>query len=452
MAAKSSTNEPASFRWMARRRPLWIAVTCAVLSAAGLVAYLVRDPATPLELPELQLDGVDPAVIRTIEEAMDAVRESPASASAWGRLGMTLFAHDFLEDACPCFRRAAESEPTEPLWPYLDALSRVATDPEGAVPELERTVKLCGDSPLAPRLRLAEVLFELGRVDEATSHFHRVLDRESGNARAHLGLARVTLQSGDLEASQAHLEHAEVSPRARGASNQLLVQIHARLGNLEIAKQKQAEATASSSPGWPDPYFEQVRRLRKGKKTALVRADILIGKGRFKEAVQVLDGLTRNYPNSPWAWILTGRAHLKLRQFDAAEQALERALRLQPDSVEARFRLGVSLSFRKRFRDAAECFRKAIEGKPDFARAYFNLGYCLNQLSELEDAIAAFRSAIRHEPDNVSGLGYLGHLLTRTGKFEEADRFLSAAAELDPKNAWIQRQIAELEARVAGGR
>lgn len=427
-------------------------IACAVLSLAGLLGCDRPPPAAPVDMPEPRLDGVDPAVVRAIKATTDAVRESRDSAKRWGRLGMTLLAHDFATDARPCFRRAAELDPDDPRWPYLDAWTRVTTDPEAAVPGLERAVDLCDDRPLAPRLKLAEVLFELGRVDDATSHFRRVLRSDADHPRAHLGLARVTLQSGELEASLAHLKRAEVAPRARGASSLLLAQVHARLGNTELAKQKRAEAVGSSSPRWLDPYYRQVTSLREGKKTALVEADVLIGKGRYKEAVQVLGRLTREYPDSPWAWILMGRAQLKLRQLDAAEDALERALRLEPDSVEAQFRLGVSLSFRKEFSDAAGWFRKAIQRKPDFARAYFNLGYCLNQLGELEDAIAAFRAAIRHEPGNVDGLGYLGHLLTRTGELEEADTYLRAAAKLDPRNAWIQRQIAELEARLDGGR
>jgi len=427
-------------------------IACAVLSLTGLVGCDKTPPAAVLDLPEPLLDGVDPAVVRAIEKTTAAVHKSPTAARPWGRLGMTLLAHDFSADARPCFRRAAELDPDDPRWPYLDAWTRVTTDPEAAVSGLERAVELCDDRPPAPRLKLAEVLFELGRVDDATSHFRRVLRSDADHPRAHLGLARAALQSGELEASLAHLERVEMAPRARGAATLLLAQVHARLGHAELARQKRAEAAGSSEPRWLDPYYRQVTSLRRGKKTALVQADILIGKGRHEEAVRVLERLTREYPDSLWAWILMGRAQLKLQQLDEAEDALQRALRLKPDSVEARFRLGVSLLHRKRYEDAAGCFHKAISGKPDFARAYFNLGYCLTQTNRLEPAIAAFRAAIRYEPGNADGLGYLGHLLARTGELEEAETYLRAAAELDPGSAWIRQKLAEVEARLDADR
>ena len=155
-ARQSATNHPGS-RSSPRRGPVWLAVVCAVLAlAVALVGYVVLAPDVLLDLPEPQMDGVDPAVVSAVEEALETVRESPADANEWGRLGMILLAHDFAVDARSCFRRAGDLDSAEPRWPYFHAWTLVSTAPEAALPGLERAVELCGESPLAPRLKLAE--------------------------------------------------------------------------------------------------------------------------------------------------------------------------------------------------------------------------------------------------------------------------------------------------------
>src|SRR5690349_21588977 len=56
---------------------------------ADLIAAAAPEP------PSVDPTGVDPAVLAAIDSARGAVRQSPRSANAWGRLGMILAAHNF---------------------------------------------------------------------------------------------------------------------------------------------------------------------------------------------------------------------------------------------------------------------------------------------------------------------------------------------------------------------
>src|SRR5207244_6695765 len=49
--------------------------------------------------PEVDVSGADPDVAEAVEAARSAVKWSPHSAAAWGRLGMVLRAHDFGREA-----------------------------------------------------------------------------------------------------------------------------------------------------------------------------------------------------------------------------------------------------------------------------------------------------------------------------------------------------------------
>src|SRR5579859_5972390 len=83
----------------------------------GLWLWWARTPRP--EPPRPDLSDADPQVVEAIEEARQAVLHAPRSASAWGRLGMVLRAHDFGEEANTCFAHAEQLDPNEPRWPYL---------------------------------------------------------------------------------------------------------------------------------------------------------------------------------------------------------------------------------------------------------------------------------------------------------------------------------------------
>src|SRR5437660_1619218 len=88
-----------------KRRPSrrWrlVAAGLVIVLLIGICGYLYCRPAVP-QLPTVVLQEVDPAVVVVIEEAHHAVRGSPHSAAAWGRLGMVLLAHDFFSEANKC--------------------------------------------------------------------------------------------------------------------------------------------------------------------------------------------------------------------------------------------------------------------------------------------------------------------------------------------------------------
>src|SRR5258706_6383699 len=108
--------------------------------------------------PSVNMDGIDAAIVTAIEQARDAVAQSPRSAAAWGHLGMVFFAHEYYAPAAESFGHAERLDPRDARWPWLAGLSLLADHPAQAVPKLQQGVKLCNGCCVAQRLRLAEVL------------------------------------------------------------------------------------------------------------------------------------------------------------------------------------------------------------------------------------------------------------------------------------------------------
>jgi len=133
----------------------WILPGAAAALLAGSVALYVAQAQPWISPPAVARAEVEPAVWAAIESARQAVKESPRSAEAWGRLGMVLFAHRFPADALTCFQNAERRDGRDPRWPYYLGMAQAVTDPDGAIQHWQSAVELAGAGVDAPRLRLA---------------------------------------------------------------------------------------------------------------------------------------------------------------------------------------------------------------------------------------------------------------------------------------------------------
>jgi tetratricopeptide (TPR) repeat protein len=415
-------------------------VVCALLVGGGVyLGFGRRDP----EPPGVNPTGIDPLIAAAIERERAAVREAPRSAAAWGRLGMILMVHDFRAQADVCLAQAECLDPTEPRWPYYQALGALlAGDAKTAYPKLERAIALCGNVFDAPRVRLAELLVSENRLDEAEEQFRRLLQTDPRHPRAQLGLARVAYQRGDLRGSLGYLSAAQRSEWTQKAALLLQAEIHQRLGNPAAAAEAQRKAaTLPDDPFWPDPLNEEITALRTGKHAWRGRADRLALDGRNADAVALLQQTRRVYPDADDVWLQLGQLYLKMRDGRAAEQALRRATELAPRQHLNVYYLGVAQIVLGNLQGAAACFRKAVELKPDYAPAHHNLGKCLSETGDVAGAREAYRTALRCEPNLFESQLGLATLQANTGQLAEALEHARHAVRLRPADPAAQRLL-----------
>jgi cytochrome c-type biogenesis protein CcmH/NrfG len=393
-------------------------VAVAVVLVLGLGAWfrLRIPPAAPPAPPAPDLAGADPEVKEVIEAARDKVHKQPTSARAWGLLGMVLRAHDFGAEANVCFEQAERLDPADPRWPYLRGLTLVMTDPAAGIPCLERACARPGADEIAPRLRLAEVLLEQGRLDEAQVHLDDVLRREPDNCRARLGLGRLALLRGQWQTALDQTAQCVDDVHAPRLAHALRAEALRHLGQPERARDEQRRADAAPEDQlWPDPFVEETMRLQVGLRAHLRQAAALFKEGRRMEAVQVLDEAARRHPESTAAWLQLGDSWRQMGEMGPAEQAFRMAVQADPESAEAWFDLGC-VQARDRPRQAADSFRRAIRLKPDHALAHYNLGHRLKELGDPAGAADEFRAALRCRPDYAPAREALAALEKKTAK------------------------------------
>lgn len=405
-------------------------------------------------LPVPNPKEMDHEVATLIMDGMKAVRRAPKSDETWGVLGTIYLAHEFKQEAAICFERAAQIDPKDARWPYLNARSLLLTEPHNAVPYLEQAIAVCGNKPPAPRLTLCETLLQLGELDAAEKQLLIFLADNSRDPRARLIEARLMVMQERYADALAQLQQLRklVAENRQGPILQLMAECLRRLNRIDEAGKAQSMAERLGEPAWDDPYMREVFKQKKGLKTRLNEADLLYGSGAFDKSIALLEETIVKYPESEWAKIFLARALIRTGspdseradQGDRLERAvklLEEALALDPHSVEAMFRLGVAKGYQGNLAEAATLYQRAIDEKPDFTMAHYNLANARHRMGDREAALQSLRATVSVQPDFAEGQLQLGILLLQSGRYMEAEKHLDIASRLRPQDATIRNLL-----------
>ena len=125
----------------------------------------------------------------------------------------------------------------------------------------------------------------------------------------------------------------------------------------------------------------------------------LYSNGQVQEALDAIDTLTKDYPNEPLLYNISGVCYKAIGQLDAAVKSFEKALAIKPDYIEVNYNLGLTFQELAQLDDAVKCYEKALAINPDYAVAHNNLGAALKELGQLENAVKSYKRALTLKPD-----------------------------------------------------
>lgn len=120
--------------------------------------------------------------------------------------------------------------------------------------------------------------------------------------------------------------------------------------------------------------------------------------------------------------------------FPEAIQRLESLVRQVPESFEVHELLGLAYSAQSQDAKASTHLQTAVRLKPDSASARTNLAANLMRLGKVELAGVEFRKAVQLDPGNFDTNHNLGEFYVRSGKVAEAAPFLGQAQKIDPSS------------------
>lgn len=289
--------------------------------------------ASPDGIPTPRLSDVDRGVVEAIESAREAVRAEPDSADAWGRLGNRYLLHDFLGEAEQCFARAEELDPERVVWSYRRGLCLIDDDPAGAAVHLARSLESLEDHAPAHE-NYANVLWRLGREDEAIEHLQRACALDPRAPEPETGLGQIYLARGELEKALPHLEEALKRDPRHAAAHVAIAQVFLGLGREEEARRH-----AEVSRTLPQTNQREDLFATPSLPPAGARAHTRYGKQLERR----------------------GQVELALEEY-------RQALRDNPDYYAARSSLATALNKVGRREEALELLREAQRANPELER------------------------------------------------------------------------------------
>ncbi len=237
-----------------RHRRLPALFLLVVLVGTGIGAYFIWRLSKAV-IPTFHTEGLDDEVVSAINNARTEVEAQPDSGTAWGRLGMVLFAQNLYLDCIGVFAEAERLDPANARWPYFRGLALLLVRPEeeGLV-ALERASQIAPPS-LHVRLRLAEQYLKYDRIDAADAVFLELLSEYPTNPRVLLGHGQILSRRGKWQDAVAPLRSAARHPTSQHEAHLALATAYFRLGKTAEAERENVIANAGPKDAdWPDSF------------------------------------------------------------------------------------------------------------------------------------------------------------------------------------------------------
>jgi tetratricopeptide (TPR) repeat protein len=346
-------------------------------------------------VPDPDRTEMQEPVAEAIVEARRAVVRAPQTASTWGRYGQVLDAHEILDDAVECYRRAETLAPDDFRWSYLRAiaLETLGTSTERILPLYERAEDL---QPQFPPIafRMGELLSRRGRLEDARRAYARALELDDSLAIAERGLGQVLLLLDQPDRAVTHLDRAESLVPGDRAVAVALAQAHARRQERELAQQW-AEAAQQRADVYrlPDAAYYEVTMLARTERAMHDRVQLALAAGDYAAALEDLERLLRVDERNPTLLLQQATALLRTGRVDEAVTTWQRALRLDDTLAGAWLGLGVVMLDRGQTDAAVAHLRRAIEAAPRLQAAHARLATALAQQRDLAGALTHFERA-----------------------------------------------------------
>jgi tetratricopeptide (TPR) repeat protein len=244
---------------------------------------------------------------------------------------------------------------------------------------------------------LAAALAESGRLEEALTHYRKVLEIQPDDVEVagHIGVILTHL--GRLDEALAHyrklLERKPASAQAHYDFGAALT----RLGRCDEALVHYRKAL-EIRPTHALAHYEMGR--------------LLVGRGKSDEAL----------------------AHYRM------------ALELQPTHALTHYELGQLLAGRNQCDEALAHYRMALELSPNNAVVHCSLGDLLAGRGQSEEALVHYQQSLKIEPDCAMTRYKLGNFLADRGQYEQASAHYQQALKLQPDCAMAHCKLAWLRA------
>jgi tetratricopeptide (TPR) repeat protein len=380
------------------------------------------------------------------ETAIDA----PSSIAAVGPLCVAYHADMFFDEAERCYELATALAPDDWRWTYYRAVIQSERGGGQALVDNLRDVIERAPQHGPAWLRLGEAEFKAGRYDEAVRAWQKARDVPAASleaasprhvtevplsAYASLGLARVALVHGDVNAARTILEEVNVVSPQFGSALRLLAESYRRLGRHGDAERLvyRAGRLPPFTP-YADPAIDELARESRNS-IFLLR---LASEANLSINAEWSEYLTRRAlefdASNPEVVLKLARILRTAERNDEALALFERYQQIVPGDYQVLAHIGSCLSAMGRLNEAESYFRRALQGLDDPV-THYNMGLLLALTGRVDEAITEYEKALERDPMHSDARTNLAAALARQGRLDHAARELIQLLDHDPENA-----------------
>ncbi len=302
-----------------------------------------------------------------------------------------------------------------------------------------------------------------GDLEQAETHYRRVLAEMPHHAPAHHNLGQMTRQLGQVQSGLPHFQQAlESEPHAsvywvsmieallesgekalardllsdgrkaglRGAEVDALTRRLAVKNPTELSKPGSAmtrllqEAVDALAAGRNDVAVDKASRVL-AKHSSIAKAWAVVGLVRLRRREAALASEAEKsaweaLPDDRDGWNLLAALSSLLGNYTSAESAYRSAMELAPKDPFLLSNYAELLCRMGRYEEAAERARQSLDINRNHHTAYWNLGTALANLDRFDEALFCYNTALKKNPGSAMLLANKAETLRRIGRHQDA--------------------------------
>jgi len=382
-------------------------VICLALAACGPAQNEMARQIADYEPSDLA--EMDAAVIAQYQQLKaQAVNELEGRATrqekaqAVGRLGGWFYVFRINEAAIEMLEYAHELDARDATWPtLLGHLTKRKGDTELARYWWGRALDI-DPMQMALKVRLAEMLMEESRFEEAEAALRELNVGRRGNSRVLYDLGKLAMTRDDAAEAVALLNRALVQQPGSGAILYQLGLAYRMLGDEQRARRHLGAGEKSAGdqqlPPMPNPALAMLSGFRQSARHLSDQASNLWDDGKQEEALRMIQRAVSAAPDRVIYRIRLASYMERMGRTVEAKRAVERVLRHESDNLRAMHGLGRA-ERRLGHRDEARVvLERLVERYPEDTRGLTELALNYNQAEEHDEALALLDQAVAQDP------------------------------------------------------
>jgi tetratricopeptide (TPR) repeat protein len=401
----------------------------------GCASSTDREETVP-SLPLLSIESFRPVIRDQLQRAYAEASAKPNDAEASGHLGMLLQAYEQTGSAEICYRRARALDRQRFEWAYYLGFTQGLNGKNGEAAASLRDALRIDREYLPARLKLAEVLITLSRLDESEDVCQAMISDAPETAPVYYWAGRVAWAKGRAAAAIERYRKACQLWPSYGTAYYALALALRKNGATTEAEQYMAAYQKYKTYGDPqleDRYLMAVRALDNSALAHLMKGVDLENAGQINASIAEHEAAVAQDPKLAQAHANLIALYARAARGDMAEKAYRETVALNPNLPQSHYDYGVFLVSSSRFREAESAFRRALASSPNYAEAHSNLGALLEREGKIDEAAREYQTAIEDKPNFRQAHFQLGRLLLLRKNTHEA--IAQLAQTLIPQDA-----------------